>query len=347
VRFYDRAEVKDALAWLKLLINPADAVSLRRVVNRPARGIGKTTVDRAEALAAGRGAALLEGLRGVARGEGGARPNARVRAFLELFDGLATEIPRLGPAEALARVLDRSGYLRALEQDGSTEAESRLENLRELLSAAEDFEAANAGLDDEERSPLELFLDQVALVTDIDTYDRREEAVSLMTAHMAKGLEFPVVFLVGMEEGVFPHAASLHDDQGIEEERRLCYVGMTRAMERLTLTSAAERMRFGSRSYGVPSRFLSEIPQEVLAEARGRAPARRTPTGPRLDYDYAQEAPAEDGGLGPGLRVRHPVFGSGTVLSVAGSGAGQKVRIQFERAGVKTVMVRFAQLEIG
>ena len=341
VRFYDRAEVKDALAYLRLLTNPADAVSLRRVVNRPPRGIGRTTLERAAEWAAERGAALLEGLRAVAAGEGGRRPNARVGAFLELQDALGRDVERLGLADALGRVLERSGYLRALEEEASGEAESRLENLRELVSAAEDFERAPA-LAEDERGPLERFLDQVALVTDIDTFERREDAVSLMTAHMAKGLEFPVVFLVGMEEGVFPHAASLRDGPGIEEERRLCYVGMTRAMERLTLTAAAERMRFGSRSQGLPSRFLREIPAEVL-DAAGRAAA---PAAPRLDYSYAQDD-SGDPPLEPGLRVRHPVFGAGTLLACAGAGPGRKLRIRFDRAGIKTVVLRFAQLEIG
>jgi DNA helicase-2/ATP-dependent DNA helicase PcrA len=170
-----------------------------------------------------------------------------------------------------------------------------------------------------------------------------------MTAHMAKGLEYPVVFLVGMEEGIFPHAASLHDEQGIEEERRLCYVGMTRAMEQLTLTCAAERLRFGSRSQGLPSRFLKEIPREVLErEAADRSSRPGAGGEPRLDYSYAQAGGEGDAALpAPGLRVRHPVFGPGTVLAVTGSGAGQKLRVRFDRAGVKTVMLRFAQLELG
>jgi DNA helicase-2/ATP-dependent DNA helicase PcrA len=342
VRFYDRAEVKDALAYLKLLVNPADAVSLRRIVNRPARGIGKSTMERAAALAEERSATLLEGLRHFAR-EGTTRPASRARDFLEMLDALSDELRGASPVEALTRVLDRSGYLASLEKDGSPEAEARLENLRELLSAAEDFARANAGFEDE-RSMLESFLDQVALVSDIDFYDRRDECVSLMTAHTAKGLEFPVVFVVGLEEGIFPHSAALRDERGIEEERRLLYVAMTRAMERLTLACAAERLRFGSRSYGVPSRFLREIPHAtVAAPLAGAAPS--APGEPSLDYSYGQDDASLE--LAPGLRVRHPVFGAGTVLSVMGSGPGTKLRIRFERAGVKTVMLRFAQLEVG
>jgi DNA helicase-2/ATP-dependent DNA helicase PcrA len=346
VRFYDRAEVKDALAYLRLLVNPADGVALQRIVNRPARGIGKTTLERAQALAIDQGTTLLEGLRELADGTGG-RVGPKVRQFLAMLEHLRGETEGASPADALSRVLETTGYIRALEKEKTPEAESRVENLRELLSAADDFDRANADVTggEDERTSLELFLDQVSLVSDLDSWNRREDTVSLMTAHSAKGLEFPVVFVVGMEEGIFPHSASLRDDQGIEEERRLCYVGMTRAMERLTLTSAAERVRFGTRSYGVPSRFLKEIPAEVVAEQAPRSPRRRQrETSSGLDYSYSQQ---DGSGVAPGLRVRHPVFGPGKILAVAGNGANQKLRIQFERAGVKTILVRFANLELG
>jgi len=347
VRFYDRAEVKDALAYLRLLVNPADAMALRRIVNKPARGLGRTTLERASALAEERGISLLEGLRQLADQPAAARTAPRVRAFLALLDELSAELAGLTPADALARVLDRSGYLVALEREATPESQARIENLRELLSAADDFARGIAGLLDEERSELELFLDQVALVSDVDTYERRDECVSLMTVHTAKGLEFPVVFVVGLEEGVFPHAGSMRDERGIEEERRLCYVAMTRAMQRLVLSSARERFRFGSRSYGVPSRFLREIPAEALAH--GAAAVAAGSGDPSLDYSYAQEAHPDDGvgALAPGFRVRHPIFGLGTVLQVIGAGANQKLRIRFDRGGLKTIMVRFAQLEAG
>jgi DNA helicase-2/ATP-dependent DNA helicase PcrA len=342
VRFYDRAEVKDALAYLRLLVNPADAVALRRIVNRPARGIGRTTLERAEATAQARGVTLLEALRLLVDEPGASRTAPKVRKFLAVLDGLAPEVAGSTTAGAMARVLDRSGYMAALEKDGSPEAETRVENLRELISAAEDFGRELAGLEGEERSEIELFLDQVALVSDIDTYERRDECVSLMTVHTAKGLEFPLVFVVGLEEGVFPHAGAMRDEQGVEEERRLCYVAMTRAMERLFLSSARERLRFGSRTYGVASRFLGEIPADALAEPAGDRDA-------SLDYSYAQEAyPGDEAPeLARGLRVRHPIFGPGTVLAVTGQGPGQKLRIHFERAGVKTIVVRFANLELG
>jgi hypothetical protein len=258
--------VKDALAYLRALMNPPDSVSLRRIVNKPARGIGKTTIDRAEELAVANRTTLEEALRAMAEGSIGGRTAPKVALFLSMLDELRGEIAAQRPADAIIRVLDRTGYLRQLEAEGTPEAEARIENLKELVAAADDFDRANAETSADERTELELFLDQVALISDIDSYDRREDCVSLMTVHSAKGLEYPVVFLVGMEEGVFPHSASMRDERSIEEERRLCYVGMTRAMEELTLTCASERFRFGSRTYGVPSRFLREIPPRVLGD---------------------------------------------------------------------------------
>jgi len=346
VRFYARAEVKDALAYLRLATNPADSVALRRIVNNPPRGIGKASVEKAAVLAEARDVPLLEGLREFAA-QGG-RSGAKVAAFLALADELAGELPQLGPGEAIARALDRSGYLRHLEGQGTVEAEGRLENLRELLTGADDFAAANAGLDGDERSPLELFLEEVALVADLDQWDDRQDRISLMTAHSAKGLEFPVVFLVGLEEGIFPHAASARDEAGIEEERRLCYVGMTRAMERLVLTTAEERRRFGSRSYQAPSRFLSEIPEDLLEgtlPSAGASPSRGGGGDYTVDYSYGQYEGGEAQGIQAGLRVRHPIFGEGEVMQVSGAGPGQKLRIRFDRVGVKTVLLRFANLE--
>ncbi len=343
VRFYDRAEIKDALAYLRLLINPADVASLRRIINKPARGIGKTTIERAESLSVERSISLFDAVALIAEGEGGGRVPPKLRSFLALIRSLQDEVAAWSPADALARVLDQTGYAAQLEQEDTPEAAARLENLRELLTAAEDFERVNASVSDDDRSALERFLDQVALVSDLDAYHQRDDCVSLMTAHSAKGLEFPIVFMVGMEEGIFPHAASSRDESGIEEERRLCYVGMTRAMERLTLTCAAERHRFGSRTSSPPSRFLNEIPNAALEETARAV----TDAGPEFDYAYDQSVPDEGAPISIGLRVRHPVFGFGTVAGVIGSGPGQKLRIQFDRAGLKTVMLRYANLELG
>jgi DNA helicase-2/ATP-dependent DNA helicase PcrA len=352
VRFYARAEIKDVLAYLRLVVNPADGQSLRRVVNRPARGIGKTTVDRAEAIAIERGVPLLEGLRIFAGAGATGRTAGKVRDFLEMLDGLRRELAEAPVDEVIAQVLHRTGYRRALEEDQSAESETRLENVRELLASAEDFQAANAGTTGD-RTSLELYLDQVALISDLDSFEERADRVSLMTAHSAKGLEFPMVFIGGLEEGIFPHASSARSDSGVEEERRLCYVAMTRAMERLWLASARERRRFGSHSYQSPSRFLDEIPEDLLrrhgSERRdGARPPRSASVGESaLDFSYSQEPSGDgEGGVRPGMRVRHPVFGAGSVLAVMGQDLNQKLKIKFDRVGVKTVMVRYANLEL-
>ncbi len=352
VRFYDRAEVKDALAYLRLAVNPRDDMALRRIVNRPARGIGKTTIDRAAAIGEERGIPLLDALRWYAQ-EAGGRVRSKVGEFLLLVNELSGGLRAWQPADAISAVLDRSGYLRALERENTPEAESRVENLRELVASAEDFEVANQGPEDEGRSLVELFLDQVALVSDLDSAEMRDDRVSLMTAHSAKGLEFPVVFLVGMEEGVFPHQGSMRDESQIEEERRLCYVGMTRAMEELTLCHALERRRFGSRTFGTASRFLREIPQELVDERGTSILTSSFDDGPsagssRYDYSYDQSPPEDGEGAAnvvKGMRVRHPVFGVGVVEAVKGRGPGQKLDIRFEHAGRKTVVVRYANLQ--
>ena len=346
VRFYERAEVKDALAFVRLALNPCDAAALRRIANVPPRGIGKATLERAEEVAEGDGTSLLDGLRRLAASGEAGRAVRSIEAFAALVDELGPALRSLSPAEGLSHVLERTGYLAHLAREGTPEAEARLENLRELVAGAEDF-VAESVTPDEERAPMELFLDQVALVSDVDAWDRRAERVSLMTAHSAKGLEFPVVFLVGLEEGIFPHAASSRDAAGLEEERRLFYVGMTRAMERLVLTCTQERRRYGARSFAVPSRFLREVPASLLQgelpeAAGGAAPLRSGRGDASLDYAYDQ---SPDGDVPVGMRVRHPVFGAGTVLESSGRGAAQKLRVRFDRVGVKTLMVRYANLE--
>jgi len=354
MRFYERAEIKDVLAYLRLMVNPRDDQALLRIVNKPTRGIGKTTLDRAQVLAAERGVPLLQGLSLLAA-EGGGRAAGRIVEFLALYEALAAELPGRRVDEAITGVLGRTGYYKALEQEATPDAEARLDNLRELVTGAEDFHVSNQGQLGDERSELELYLDQVALISDLDSWEARSERVSLMTVHSAKGLEFPVVFLVGLEERIFPHASSSRDEAGLEEERRLCYVAMTRAMRRLFLTCAAERRRFGERSYQSPSRFLHEVPEalvQVVGSARSRVSSssqRSQPARERdatVDYSYSQETGDAEAGVRPGLRVRHPVFGVGVVLAVTGSGLNQKLKIRFERAGVKTVMVRYANLEL-
>ena len=353
VRFYERAEIKDAMAYLRLLVNPSDDQALLRIVNKPARGIGKTTMDRVGAWAAEHQVPLLQALSQHAEAAGG-RAGSKIKAFLGIMNQLQEESNSLPLDQMIGRALDRSGYLSALEREETPEAEARRDNLLELMTSARDFVAANEELEDDERSELELFLDQVALISDLDGWADREERVSLMTVHSSKGLEFPVVFLVGMEERIFPHAGSMGDEFGLEEERRLCYVAMTRAMDTLHISHASERRRYGEWSYQTPSRFLDEIPSdvvEVISERRTRA---RRPSSSRaksgsessFDYSYSQESSGEGDTPRPGLRVRHAVFGVGVIAEVLGDGANQKLKIRFDRVGMKTIMVRFAQLEL-
>lgn len=364
-RFYERAEIKDVLSYLRLLVNPRDDQALRRIVNKPTRGIGKASFEKVETLAIERGLPLMEAMRVAVESKLVGRTTAKMAAFLDMMDGFRASpeggLPVGGSLDGLpledliARVMEATGYLRALEKEDTPESEARLDNLRELLVSAEEFHGANVDeLADEERSELELYLDQVALISDLDGYEDREDRVSLMTVHSAKGLEFPIVFLVGMEERIFPHASSIRDESGLEEERRLCYVAMTRAMEHLFLTCAAERVRYGDRTYQSPSRFLQEIPEELIEtlgtasrSARSRAGASGgARDGSRFDYSYGQDEPGDGEGVAIGTQVRHPVFGRGEVLAVLGSDLNQKLRIKFERAGVKTVMVRYANLEL-
>jgi DNA helicase-2/ATP-dependent DNA helicase PcrA len=354
-RFYDRLEIKDILAYLRLIVNPRDDQALRRIVNKPTRGIGKTSFERVESLAAAEGFPLFEGMRVAVETGAVGRSAGKMAAFIDMIDVLANLRSAFSLDDLIARVMADSGYLKALEKEDTPESEARIDNLKELVSSARDFHVANEDeLADEERSELELYLDQVALISDLDSWEGRHDRVSLMTVHSAKGLEFPIVFLVGMEERIFPHASSSRDEAGLEEERRLCYVAMTRAMEHLFLTCAAERFRFGDRSYQSPSRFLQEIPDELIetlgtASRAGRSSgssARSSTGGSRFDYSYGQAEAGEGEGVRVGTRVRHPIFGRGEVLAVLGTDLNQKLRIKFERAGVKTVMVRFANLEL-
>jgi DNA helicase-2/ATP-dependent DNA helicase PcrA len=277
-RFYDRAEVKDLIAYLRVVQNPDDGVGLLRIINTPPRGIGDATVERVAALAAARGLSmtralelaasdsipdepLLRNATEPAREEIlGAGPRKKVAAFCELMRSLRKAGETLTPAALAEKVLEDSGYRDALAAEASIEAEGRLENLLELVGQMREYEKES------EEPTLAGFLEKIALASDVDGYDPEKGAVSLMTVHTAKGLEFPLVFLAGLEEGVFPHARSIDDDAAIEEERRLCYVAVTRAMKRLFLCRARRRRLAGQELGGVPSRFLKDIPPEC-AEA--------------------------------------------------------------------------------
>lgn len=366
MKFYDRLEVKDVLAYLKVLVNPSDELSLARIVNTPARGLGDSALARVRELAAGQGVSTFEAMhRLAATGEGA---NERVRqavtGFVRTLDALRARIGAVPLPQFVTEVITDTGYLAMWRAAPAEEAAPRLENLNELIEAADEYQRTGEGT-------LAGFLDQVALATSLDEEDRDGEQVTLMTLHSAKGLEFPVVFIGGMEEGLFPHSNALQDEQGLAEERRLCYVGITRARERLVLTAAATRSSFGNRIYTTESRFLHEIPARLLTGHRVQAHQRdlavqnarglwRDPvyTGPRPPVlapeadppspeEGSQEIPETSAETfwAPGMRVRHGRFGAGTIIGRSGEGEDLKVEVAFIRHGRKQLLVRYAALE--
>ncbi len=385
VRFYERREVKDALAYLKLLLNPDDDVSLRRVINVPARGIGKKVLEGLDSLAASAGSGearsagpLLEGMdepaapaslwaRVVRATEENLLPPRAVtvlRRFRDMVEPLR-EAARTGSAsEVLKQMLLDTGYLEALREDGSSESRERMENLDALVAAAVDYEVRGEGEEDD-RTSLGGFVDQQSLLSEADEEAGAEDArVRLMTLHAAKGLEFPLVVMAGMEDRLFPHSRSENDARALEEERRLCYVGMTRAETRLVLTSARRRLVFGEYQDTEPSRFLFEVPPDAIHEIEpdeppsprrtaggnggGWRPNRRRRRGderePQTIFDAADEDQSE-AGISRGARVRHPMFGQGTVASVEALPRGVKLTVRFDAAGRKTLIAPPAKLE--
>jgi len=376
VSFYQRQEIKDVLAWLRLLVNPRDAVAFARALLRPSRGVGDATVAKLIDAANAAGVDLLEIAADPAR-HGVKRVPKRAQSSLrELAEALrAIRSQELYPIEnVINNVLDASGYLKMLETDIDPRSEDRLENVRELISDARTREDENPGLD------LSTWLEQVALVSDTDNLDVQGDAVKLMTLHSAKGLEFPAVFLTGLEDGVLPHARSIQGDGDLEEERRLCYVGVTRARRFLTLSLARHREAFGRSQRNAPSRFLTEIPPDLTVTrkeedafqdtaefaswftGRGAKPVSREDDDDD-PFDFSDAPPVEDGpadhlakprspapitdptdpaNLQPGDRVRHGVFGIGKVVDVSGGG---RVRIQFQGWGEKNLALEFARLE--
>ncbi len=356
VRFYARMEVKDILAYLRVLDNPADEISLKRIINVPARGIGATTVDRIAALAGRQGSSFYAALQ--VAGQGGvlaAGPQGKVAGFGALLAHFR-EVSGMAVLPELARtVMEESGYLTRLKESRDDGDAERLENLEQLLAAMEEFTEKNpeAGLSE--------FLEQVSLVSDLEQGESGKPSVTLMTLHAAKGLEFRAVFMIGMEERLFPHIRALDDLDGMEEERRLCYVGMTRARERLYLLNARRRYLFGQEQVNAPSRFLKDIPAELLNEEgsdRGGEPsgAYATPYpahnlaaaakfSQSNDIEIIPEPPDEHEGAFIGMRVRHGKFGVGDIRKIEGTGEGQKVIVWFTSVGPKKLMLRFAGLE--
>ncbi|UFS71928.1 UvrD-helicase domain-containing protein [Geomonas sp. RF6] len=354
LRFYARLEIKDILAYLRVLDNPADDVALKRIINTPPRGIGQTTVDRVSEGASREGTTFYAALHEAAKGgllTGAAR--SRVVDFLDLLARFRKVNGTMPLPELALTVMQESGYLKRLEEAGTDEARDRMENLRELLTAMEAFEAGPG------EKGLAPFLEQVALVSDLEAEgEGKKSSATLMTLHSAKGLEFPVVFMIGMEERIFPHSRALDDPAQMEEERRLCYVGMTRAKSRLYLLNVRRRHIFGQEQMNPPARFLNDVPPELLDQeeeftraAPSAAPAFSSHALAAL-LEEEMEAdnevrvvPEETGEVYIGMRVRHRQFGAGTVRKLEGEGDNQKIIVWFDSVGPKKLMLRFAGLE--
>ena len=331
-RFYERAEIKDAIAYLQAIDNAFDAVSLVRVANRPRRGIGDASLARLQTFADAQGISLWEAIGRADEAGIAAAPLKAVERFHTLMQSLMAGALELPVAELLERVLDRSGYLAALEAERTVEAQGRTENLLELVGVAREYEETSA------EPSLSEFLQQISLYSDQDALSEEQSLVTLMTLHNAKGLEFRAVFLVGMEEGIFPHFRSL-EEQGVEEERRLCYVGLTRAKERLTLTHAAARSLWGTRGYNLPSRFVDELPQEEIAREALRPTSWAGYGAPA--HSAAPQGRVPD--LATGDSVRHSTLGEGVVTRIEPDGT---VIVRFAQDGVeRRLMLDYAPLE--
>ena len=345
LRFFERQEIKDALAYLRLIANRDDDASFERVVNLPTRGIGGRTLEVLRAYAKEHSVSLWNSATPCAT-ELGARATGCLQAFLQLIDKLDADTRGLPLHEQVDHVIQASGLAGHYQKEKADKGEARLENLEELVSAARGFEP-----EDGDMPPLMAFLSHAVLESGEGQAEEWEDCVQMMTLHSAKGLEFPVVFLCGLEDGLFPHQRSIMDVHGLEEERRLCYVGTTRAMRQLYLTFAEQRRMHGMDSYGAPSRFLAEIPAELIEEVRPRVqvsrpayvPAQRAPTPPSgRNPKFVDEGP---GGFRLGQRVRHQKFGDGVVLNIEGQGSNARVQVNFERQGTKWLMMGYANLE--
>jgi ATP-dependent DNA helicase UvrD/PcrA len=358
LKFFERAEIKDALAYLRLLVNRDDDAAYERVVNVPTRGIGDRTVEALREEAKSAGISLWRAAAARSEAQQGGRSANALRAFQELVDRLATETAGLALHEQIDHLLQQSGlsahHGREKPSQDATRGdtarnEARLENLAELVSAARSFASESAEL---EMPPLQAFLAHAALESGERQSDAGEDGVQMMTLHMAKGLEFMYVFLCGLEEGLFPHNRCMSDLEALEEERRLCYVGMTRAMKHLYLSYAEQRRLHGMDTHPAPSRFIKEVPADIVAEVRPRLQVSRTiavgrgrreqPETPAIRFRTEEPPPP---GMRLGARVRHGKFGEGVVLNVEGSGPHARVQVNFEQQGTKWLMAQYANLE--
>jgi DNA helicase-2/ATP-dependent DNA helicase PcrA len=337
LRFFERAEIKDALAYLRLIFNRSDDASFERVVNLPARGIGTKSLDTVRDYARANACSMWQAA-GACVTELGSRLGQNLHLFLMLIEQLDQQTRGLPLHDQVDHVINASGLLTYYQQDKGDRGEAKVDNLNELVTAARGFEPD----DSTQMSALASFLSHAVLESGEDQADAWEDSVQMMTLHSAKGLEFPVVFLCGMEDGLFPHQRSISDVDGLEEERRLCYVGMTRAMKQLYLSYAEQRRMHGVDSYGTPSRFIKEVPSEFIEEVRPRIQVSRPIYTPRQRL-HEEEGPTS--GIRLGQRVRHGKFGDGVILDLEGQGSHARVQVNFERQGTKWLMLAYANLE--
>ena len=343
LRFFERAEIKDALAYLRLTSNRDDDSSFERVVNKPTRGIGARTLEIMRSYARANSCSMWRAAGAIASDELSSRAGSAVVAFLNLVERLALETAELELEDKVDHVIHASGLIDFFKKDKGEKGETRVENLLELVSAAKGFEPDPA----EEMSALDEFLSHAALEAGEGQADAWDDCVQLMTMHSAKGLEFPQVFLCGMEDGLFPHQRSIADPQGLEEERRLCYVGITRAKETLFITHAEQRRLHGIDNFSQPSRFISEIPDEYVEEIRPRVQVSRpVQTRTRRTRTRGSIATGADMGVRLGQRVRHGKFGDGVILNCEGQGAHARVEVNFETAGTKWLVLSYANLDL-
>ncbi len=339
LRFFERAEIKDALAYLRLIANPEDDPSFERAVNMPPRGIGARTLDAVRAHARDFGCSLWQAARDLIKGGVMTRRAATaLTGFLELIEHQRTETRELELPELVNQVISASGLPTHFEKSRDGKGVDRVENLEELVNATRQFSFES---EDEELDDLSAFLAHAALEAGDAQGDAFEDCVQLMTLHSAKGLEFPLVFIGGLEEGLFPHSMSSEDPERLEEERRLCYVGMTRAMEQLYLCYAESRRLHGSENYPLPSRFLREIPAELIQEVRVRPQVTRPVYAPSSGTRFTDS----EAGYRLGQRVAHPKFGEGVVLNAEGQGDSARVHVNFESVGAKWLVVGYANLQ--
>ncbi len=344
LRFFERAEIKDALAYLRLISNRDDDSSFERIVNRPARGIGAHSIEEIRSYARAELCSLWRAAGAVASDRLRSRAASAVVAFLNLIKKLAEQTNGLDLADKVDHVIHASGLIEFFRKEKGERAETRIENLEELVSAARSFKPDPA----DDMSDLDAFLSHAALEAGEGQAEAWEDCVQLMTMHSAKGLEFPLVFLCGMEDGLFPHQRSLADPNGLEEERRLCYVGITRAKQYLYISYAEQRRLHGMDSFSQPSRFIAEVPSEFVQEVRPRVQVSRPmTTGSRTaGRKTAATHPGAELGIRLGQRVRHGKFGDGIILNCEGQGAHARVEVNFETAGTKWLVLNYANLDL-